>query len=73
MIYKKKNEGQWAKCFKEFKWIKPEDSENLINIPKHDKRTSFEITLDICYLKAITYFIFKLKLMLLLWRLSQNI
>ena len=32
--------GQWEFFVKAFKWIKPEDSENLTKIPKHDKRTS---------------------------------
>ena len=29
-----------GKFFKAFKWIKPEDFENLTKIPKHDKQTS---------------------------------
>ena len=37
---KRKNGGQWAKIINEFKWIKPEDSENLTKILKHNKRTS---------------------------------
>ena len=30
--------------FKAFKWIKPEDSENLTRNTKHDKRTSSNVT-----------------------------
>ena len=29
--------------FKAFKWIKPEDSENLTKIQKHDKGTSLTL------------------------------
>ena len=33
--------------FKAFKWIKPEDSENLTKIPKHDKQTSLKHSNDL--------------------------
>ena len=35
--YKKKSGGWWAKFFKAFKWIKPEDSENLTKNQKHEQ------------------------------------
>ena len=42
-IYKIKSGGQWANFFKAFKWIKPEDSENLTKIPQNDKRTPLSL------------------------------
>ena len=45
-IYKNKNGDQRAKKIKAFKWIKPDDSENLTKIPKHDKRISLSTILS---------------------------
>ena len=36
----KRKKGSMGNNFNAFKWIKPEDSEHLTKIPKHDKRTS---------------------------------
>ena len=36
----KRKLGQWANFLLTLEWIKPEDSENLTKIQKHDERTS---------------------------------